>query len=183
MSKDERIEEDNRSIRPGSSPAAISGQSKTATNTISASNPCLPARRNWRRRARVLLTSANTSSARGWTFPWRFLINLDVHQGSPIPERIEAMKKLNQRLMEYLNDAGEDHFDSAVTGGRVSVAILTTVTDLPGVQRTSIRLACDREARFGVIGSCLACSALTVLAISTPSFRTVLLGRPSNART
>jgi hypothetical protein len=27
-----------------------------------------------------------------------------------IPERIEAMKKLNQRLMEYLNDAGEGHF-------------------------------------------------------------------------
>ena len=27
-----------------------------------------------------------------------------------IPERIEAMKKLNQRLMEYLNDAGDSHF-------------------------------------------------------------------------
>ena len=27
-----------------------------------------------------------------------------------IPERIEALKKLNQRLMEYLNDAGEGHF-------------------------------------------------------------------------
>jgi len=27
-----------------------------------------------------------------------------------IPERIEAMKKLNQRLMEYLNDASEGHF-------------------------------------------------------------------------
>jgi hypothetical protein len=27
-----------------------------------------------------------------------------------IPERIEAMKKLNQRLMEYLNDAGNSHF-------------------------------------------------------------------------
>jgi hypothetical protein len=25
-----------------------------------------------------------------------------------MPERIEAMKKLNQRLMEYLDDAGED---------------------------------------------------------------------------
>lgn len=28
----------------------------------------------------------------------------------PIAERIEAMQKLNQRLMEYLNDAGNDHF-------------------------------------------------------------------------
>src|SRR5437660_2440783 len=27
-----------------------------------------------------------------------------------IPERIEAMKKLNQRFMEYLNDAGNGHF-------------------------------------------------------------------------
>ena len=27
-----------------------------------------------------------------------------------IPERIEAMKKLNQRLMEYLNDADNGHF-------------------------------------------------------------------------
>jgi hypothetical protein len=27
-----------------------------------------------------------------------------------VPERIEAMKKLNQRLMEYLNDAGNDQF-------------------------------------------------------------------------
>src|SRR5580765_407530 len=27
-----------------------------------------------------------------------------------IPERIEALKKLNQRLIEYLNDAGEGHF-------------------------------------------------------------------------
>jgi hypothetical protein len=27
-----------------------------------------------------------------------------------IPERIEAMKKLNHRLMEYLNDAGNGHF-------------------------------------------------------------------------
>jgi hypothetical protein len=27
-----------------------------------------------------------------------------------IPERIEAMKKLNRRLMEYLNDAGNGHF-------------------------------------------------------------------------
>ena len=27
-----------------------------------------------------------------------------------IPERIEAMKKLNQRLMEYMNDAGDGHF-------------------------------------------------------------------------
>ena len=27
-----------------------------------------------------------------------------------IPERKEAMKKLNQRLMEYLNDAGNGHF-------------------------------------------------------------------------
>jgi hypothetical protein len=27
-----------------------------------------------------------------------------------IPERIEAMKKLNQRLMEYLNNAGNGHF-------------------------------------------------------------------------
>jgi hypothetical protein len=27
-----------------------------------------------------------------------------------IPERIEAMKKINQRLMEYLNDAGDSHF-------------------------------------------------------------------------
>jgi hypothetical protein len=27
-----------------------------------------------------------------------------------IPERIEALKKLNQRLMEYLNDAGDSHF-------------------------------------------------------------------------
>src|SRR5438309_10751390 len=68
---------------PGLGPAAISGQSKTATNTISDSNPCLQARRNWQRRAPVSLTSANTSSARGWTFPWRFLINLDVHRGSP----------------------------------------------------------------------------------------------------
>lgn len=28
----------------------------------------------------------------------------------PIPERLEAMKKLNKRLMEYLNDAGDSHF-------------------------------------------------------------------------
>jgi hypothetical protein len=28
----------------------------------------------------------------------------------PIPERVEAMKKLNKRLMEYLNDAGQGHF-------------------------------------------------------------------------
>ena len=28
----------------------------------------------------------------------------------PIAERIEAMKKLNKRLMECLNDAGESHF-------------------------------------------------------------------------
>ena len=28
----------------------------------------------------------------------------------PILERIEALKKLNQRLMEYLNDAGDSHF-------------------------------------------------------------------------
>jgi len=27
-----------------------------------------------------------------------------------IPERTEAMKKINQRLMEYLNDAGDSHF-------------------------------------------------------------------------
>jgi hypothetical protein len=27
-----------------------------------------------------------------------------------LPERIEAMKKLNQRLMEYLNHAGNGHF-------------------------------------------------------------------------
>ena len=27
-----------------------------------------------------------------------------------IPERIEALKKLNQRLMEYLNDAGNGQF-------------------------------------------------------------------------
>jgi hypothetical protein len=27
-----------------------------------------------------------------------------------VPERIEAMKKLNQRLMECLNDAGNDQF-------------------------------------------------------------------------
>lgn len=27
-----------------------------------------------------------------------------------IPERIEAMKKLNRRLMEYLSDAGENRF-------------------------------------------------------------------------
>ena len=27
-----------------------------------------------------------------------------------IPERIEAVKKLNQRLMEYLNNAGNGHF-------------------------------------------------------------------------
>ena len=38
------------------------------------------------------------------------------------------------------------------------------------MQRTSIRLACDREARFGVIGSCLACSALTVLGDFNPQF-------------
>jgi hypothetical protein len=28
----------------------------------------------------------------------------------PVPERVEAMKKLNRRLMEYLNDAGDSHF-------------------------------------------------------------------------
>jgi len=28
----------------------------------------------------------------------------------PISERLEAMKKLNKRLMEYLNDAGNGHF-------------------------------------------------------------------------
>lgn len=28
----------------------------------------------------------------------------------PIPERIEAMQKLNRRLMEYLNDTGDNHF-------------------------------------------------------------------------
>ena len=27
-----------------------------------------------------------------------------------ISERLEAMKKLNKRLMEYLNDAGDSHF-------------------------------------------------------------------------
>jgi hypothetical protein len=28
----------------------------------------------------------------------------------PISERLEAMKKLNKRLMDYLNDAGDSHF-------------------------------------------------------------------------
>jgi hypothetical protein len=28
----------------------------------------------------------------------------------PIPKRLEAMKKLNKRVMEYLNDAGDGHF-------------------------------------------------------------------------
>lgn len=28
----------------------------------------------------------------------------------PVQERLEAMKKLNRRLMEYLNDAGDSHF-------------------------------------------------------------------------
>ena len=54
-------------------------------------------RRNWRRKAHGLQTSANTSSARGWTFPWRFLINLDVLSRLAIPERIEAMKKHQTR--------------------------------------------------------------------------------------
>ena len=27
-----------------------------------------------------------------------------------IPERVEALKKLNKRLMEHLNDAGDSHF-------------------------------------------------------------------------
>jgi hypothetical protein len=52
-----------------------------------------------------------------------------------------------------------------------------TATDLPGTQRTSIRPVCARDARLDTTGSCLACSGLTVLAISIPNFQTVLLGR------
>ena len=43
----------------------------------------LPAgRRNWRRRARVLRTSASTSNASRWTSLWTSLINLAGHQDS-----------------------------------------------------------------------------------------------------
>jgi hypothetical protein len=42
--------------------------------------------------------------------PLEILAELGRASRLAIPERIEAMKKLNQRLMEYLNDAGEGHF-------------------------------------------------------------------------
>jgi hypothetical protein len=42
--------------------------------------------------------------------PVNVLAQLGLASKLPIPERIEAMKKLNQRLMEYLNDAGKGHF-------------------------------------------------------------------------
>jgi hypothetical protein len=42
--------------------------------------------------------------------PIEILAELGRASRLAIPERKEAMKKLNQRLMEYLNDAGEGHF-------------------------------------------------------------------------
>ena len=42
--------------------------------------------------------------------PVEILDQLGPASRLPRAERIEAMKKLNQRLMEYLNDAGNDHF-------------------------------------------------------------------------
>jgi hypothetical protein len=42
--------------------------------------------------------------------PVEILAELGRASRLAIPERIEAMKKLNQRLMEYLNDASEGHF-------------------------------------------------------------------------
>jgi hypothetical protein len=41
--------------------------------------------------------------------PVEILAELGRASRLAIPERIEAMKKLNQRLMEYLNDASEGH--------------------------------------------------------------------------
>ena len=42
--------------------------------------------------------------------PVKILDQLGLASRLPILERIEAMKKLNQRLMECLNDAGKGHF-------------------------------------------------------------------------
>jgi hypothetical protein len=42
--------------------------------------------------------------------PVEILAELGRASRLAIPERIEAMKKLNQRLMEYLNDAGNGQF-------------------------------------------------------------------------
>ena len=42
--------------------------------------------------------------------PVKVLDQLGRASRLPIPERLEAMKKLNKRLMEYLNDAGDSHF-------------------------------------------------------------------------
>ena len=42
--------------------------------------------------------------------PVEILAELGRASRLAIPERIEAMKKQNQRLMEYLNDASEGHF-------------------------------------------------------------------------
>ncbi len=95
---------------PGLGPAAISGQSKTATNTISASNPCLPARRNWQQESARFADLCQYFERQRMDVPVEILDQLGRASRLAIPERIEAMKKLNQRLMEYLNDAGNGHF-------------------------------------------------------------------------
>lgn len=43
-------------------------------------------------------------------FPVELLDQLGQASRLPISERLEAMKKLNKRLMEHLNDAGDSHF-------------------------------------------------------------------------
>ena len=146
MSKEEKAKK-SKEHSPGLGPAAISDQSKTATNTISASNRLPAGEKELAQESARFADLCQYFERQRMDVPVEILDQLGRASRLAIPERIEAMKKLNQRLMEYLNDAGQDHCDSAVTGGPVSVAIFRTVTDLPGAQRTSIRLACDRGSK------------------------------------
>ena len=95
---------------PGLGPAAISGQSKTATNTISASNPCLPAEKELAQESARFADLCQYFERQRMDVPVEILDQLGRASRLAIPERIEAMKKLNQRLMEYLNDADNGHF-------------------------------------------------------------------------
>ena len=100
-----------------------------------------------------------------------------------IPERVRSDEEAKPEIDGVPRQCWSGSWDSAVTGGHVSVAILRIVTDLPDTPRISTLPACAAEASCGVIGSCLAYSVLTLLVISIPSFQTVPLGRLSNART
>jgi len=52
---------------------------------------------------------ATTSPGKAWTcHPQRFSTTLAGFQKLPVSERIAAMKRLNQDLMEYLHDVGQD---------------------------------------------------------------------------